>query len=379
MDNTIRDPPAEDLTPLPAAQNMQTAGDGEETTIQTGQLVCLYPGCLYLTASGDDLKNHYAEQYGDGISVAAPGQVHPNTLIGTDDELDVKRIVNVLGRVHNNLYIDAGIGLIRKFLQRYCNEDPSTPNWTWTGGHARLGDVTLLKNGVRLSIYYWNQEGVLAHRRCRVAKHPCNFPGCERGGDNGFPRKDKLKSHFENVHRGRGSLWEEAVCSAITQRIYGLQPKSSINAHAFNENFATFSSLNNYELCQPHLQQHHKPPPTSPPNSPSPQRKVRTDFETPSQATTMSLFTLHLPLPPRINMFLEAILSAILTCVICALWLYLGLPLTVFHILARMKFLVTKFATTTTTNEATTSIPEAAATTIRTMKTTGATVLRWAV
>ena len=35
-------------------------------------------------------------------------------------------------------------------------------------------------------------------------KHSCSFPGCERGGENGFPRKDKLKSHFENVHRGMG-------------------------------------------------------------------------------------------------------------------------------------------------------------------------------
>lgn len=35
-------------------------------------------------------------------------------------------------------------------------------------------------------------------------KFPCSFPGCERGGENGFPRKDKLKSHFESVHRGVG-------------------------------------------------------------------------------------------------------------------------------------------------------------------------------
>lgn len=35
-------------------------------------------------------------------------------------------------------------------------------------------------------------------------KYSCSFPGCERGGDNGFPRKDKLKDHFENIHRGVG-------------------------------------------------------------------------------------------------------------------------------------------------------------------------------
>lgn len=35
-------------------------------------------------------------------------------------------------------------------------------------------------------------------------KFPCSYLGCERGGDNGFPRKDKLKDHFEKVHRGVG-------------------------------------------------------------------------------------------------------------------------------------------------------------------------------
>lgn len=38
----------------------------------------------------------------------------------------------------------------------------------------------------------------------KPATYPCSYPGCERGGGNGFPRKDKMKSHFENVHRGRG-------------------------------------------------------------------------------------------------------------------------------------------------------------------------------
>lgn len=33
-------------------------------------------------------------------------------------------------------------------------------------------------------------------------KFRCTFPGCERGGDNGFPRKDKLTSHYNNKHRG---------------------------------------------------------------------------------------------------------------------------------------------------------------------------------
>lgn len=48
-------------------------------------------------------------------------------------------------------------------------------------------------------------ERHISTRHClKAPKYPCTFPGCERGGDNGFARKDKLKSHFENVHRGRG-------------------------------------------------------------------------------------------------------------------------------------------------------------------------------
>ena len=48
------------------------------------------------------------------------------------------------------------------------------------------------------------QRHVSSSHCSRPASYPCAFPGCQRGGGNGFPRKDKLKSHFENVHRGRG-------------------------------------------------------------------------------------------------------------------------------------------------------------------------------
>ena len=48
------------------------------------------------------------------------------------------------------------------------------------------------------------QRHVSSSHCSKPASYPCAFPGCERGGGNGFPRKDKLKSHFENVHRGRG-------------------------------------------------------------------------------------------------------------------------------------------------------------------------------
>ncbi|KAL6715347.1 hypothetical protein ACLMJK_007613 [Lecanora helva] len=41
-------------------------------------------------------------------------------------------------------------------------------------------------------------------KHCLVApRHPCREPGCQYGGDNGFIRKDKLKSHQRNVHGGR--------------------------------------------------------------------------------------------------------------------------------------------------------------------------------
>ena len=48
------------------------------------------------------------------------------------------------------------------------------------------------------------QRHVSSSHCSKPAPYPCSFPGCQRGGGNGFPRKDKLKSHFEKVHRGRG-------------------------------------------------------------------------------------------------------------------------------------------------------------------------------
>lgn len=36
----------------------------------------------------------------------------------------------------------------------------------------------------------------------RPQKFPCDFLACERGGDNGFPRKDKLTDH-KKVHEGK--------------------------------------------------------------------------------------------------------------------------------------------------------------------------------
>lgn len=37
----------------------------------------------------------------------------------------------------------------------------------------------------------------------RREKYPCNVIGCKYSGDNGFARKDKLRSHYKNVHEGQ--------------------------------------------------------------------------------------------------------------------------------------------------------------------------------
>lgn len=37
----------------------------------------------------------------------------------------------------------------------------------------------------------------------RREKYPCNVIGCKYTGDNGFARKDKLRSHYKNVHEGQ--------------------------------------------------------------------------------------------------------------------------------------------------------------------------------
>ncbi|KAL9112907.1 MAG: hypothetical protein Q9187_007699 [Circinaria calcarea] len=39
----------------------------------------------------------------------------------------------------------------------------------------------------------------------RPQKFPCDVIGCKYGGDNGFPRKDKLTSHKRNVHQGNAA------------------------------------------------------------------------------------------------------------------------------------------------------------------------------
>ena len=39
---------------------------------------------------------------------------------------------------------------------------------------------------------------------CKAAdKHSCNYFGCNRKGDNGFVRNDKLMDHVRRVHKGK--------------------------------------------------------------------------------------------------------------------------------------------------------------------------------
>ena len=41
------------------------------------------------------------------------------------------------------------------------------------------------------------------NKHCKKSKtFPCTHIGCSRGGENGFPRKDKLKDHINSVHKG---------------------------------------------------------------------------------------------------------------------------------------------------------------------------------
>lgn len=48
---------------------------------------------------------------------------------------------------------------------------------------------------------------LVRHYRTKHCENPPNFScqvlGCKYGGENGFARKDKLKSHYRNVHEGK--------------------------------------------------------------------------------------------------------------------------------------------------------------------------------
>ena len=277
----------------------------------TATLVCLYPGCTYLTASEDQLHDHYPFHFGP-IPTLPSGQdgqsayYHRQLLLDgsptiVDDQSFVEYVIQYLAEGHRELVFDISQSLFRKFCQAFldglstkegtlllnprghlgsakafilrvhltqrglslrlryrhahpthnCNLElhwkyglsPTTPGesrFAWlpilTGAQSLckcincltktlepLGFFSGLKRDIRWLSYQSNlyhcdivgcshkskrwgdlERHILARHCSETAKYPCSFPGCERGGGNGFPRKDKLKSHFENVHRGRG-------------------------------------------------------------------------------------------------------------------------------------------------------------------------------
>lgn len=72
-------------------------------------------------------------------------------------------------------------------------------------------------------------------------KFPCSILGCRYGGDNGFTREDKLKSHYRNVHKGKivpGKAFQPLkpktegtkFTKAKAQGSFPLQPKPSVDA-----------------------------------------------------------------------------------------------------------------------------------------------------
>lgn len=281
---------------------------GRTTTTTTNQLICLAPGCDFLTPSEATLNDHYSCHFGRGRALSDVQPPYPHSL--DQDEIHVNHLVSKLrakvdrtGSPYPNLTIEtlSSTSLLRKFFQ--LNNDQYTVGLNRVGlnyiqlridnplylnidnplYHRQLGDVRLefqtsvhtstdplpfawlyallgIHNSCRCACcapstlidglvdqfnlcrgrykYSWNASLTLAWRqhffieglyrcdapgcthRCKrwadlerhtstshclnAKKFPCKYPGCERAGDNGFPRKDKLKSHFENVHRGVG-------------------------------------------------------------------------------------------------------------------------------------------------------------------------------
>ena len=69
-------------------------------------------------------------------------------------------------------------------------------------GHYRCGEAQCEKVFKR----WYDVPRHYKVNHCQNAKRfPCNVVGCKYSGDDGFLRKDKLKSHYRNVHLGRNS------------------------------------------------------------------------------------------------------------------------------------------------------------------------------
>lgn len=89
-----------------------------------------------------------------------------------------------------------------------CNE----AYWYWVvtkhekSHFIKAGKYACLEEDCHTTVAKWGDlKRHYKSRHCtRTTKYPCLVIGCKYGGDNGFPRKDKLKSHFKNVHEGKG-------------------------------------------------------------------------------------------------------------------------------------------------------------------------------
>ena len=70
------------------------------------------------------------------------------------------------------------------------------------------GHYACAEEGCRTVVKRWYD--LVRHyrvRHCKVARRfPCNEVGCKYGGENGFMRMDKLKSHQRNKHEKSISL-----------------------------------------------------------------------------------------------------------------------------------------------------------------------------
>ncbi|KAL8938199.1 MAG: hypothetical protein Q9216_004026 [Gyalolechia sp. 2 TL-2023] len=269
----------------PAAPDMQTGGDGEsdDPFTKANQLICLAPGCNFLTRSEDVLNNHYSSHFGPKSALSDFHAPYPYPL--DHDEIYINHLVSKMHdpREYSRLKIAASPSLFRKLLRLKGGLDSRLLDIRLQNavihiqGNNIFGSIDLdfqsflLTNNTGPLPFAWLYEVLAIHDSCRCAccgpatlkdglkrdfknvqpsslvracqrhffieglyrcdapdcnhkykrwsdlqrhtstshclnakKFPCNYPGCERGGDNGFPRKDKLKSHFDNVHHGVG-------------------------------------------------------------------------------------------------------------------------------------------------------------------------------
>jgi len=70
---------------------------------------------------------------------------------------------------------------------------------------GKAGDYHCLEEGCKTTTKKWAdlRRHCLNQHCTNATKFPCPVLGCKYGGDNGFIREDKLKSHHRNVHQGK--------------------------------------------------------------------------------------------------------------------------------------------------------------------------------